>query len=220
MFESKVKKEEKRIVRDLIKVIWAFWTSPTGGFILAVSAIFLGYYQFYVSRPILMYDLNTVKLVSSLNTNNYEIKVAGKRFDNLYLTKVYLFNLGKEALSGKDVSQIDKDPIRIEVPKNAGLQHFNVDNEETTSAIATQIIPRGNDLILKFDFFNPEYQYVVNILHTNLTDGIKVTGSALDVNEIKRVFNKKELKNWLIWGLGAVYLLLIVRYVFKKMSKN
>ena len=219
MFESKVKKEEKRIVRDLIKVIWAFWTSPTGGFILAVSAIFLGYYQFYVSRPILMYDLNTVKLVSSLNTNNYEIKVAGKRFDNLYLTKVYLFNLGKEALSGKDVSQIDKDPIRIEVPKNAGLQHFNVDNEETTSAIATQIIPRGNDLILKFDFFNPEYQYVVNILHTNLTDGIKVTGSALNVNSIKRVVSGRELMYWLVWGLCLVYFILILRYIVKKKSR-
>ena len=86
MFESKVKKEEKRIVRDVVIAMWNFWTSPTGAFILAVSAMGLGYYQFYVSRPILRYDYNTVKLISSSNANDYQVIVGDEKFDDLYLT--------------------------------------------------------------------------------------------------------------------------------------
>ena len=213
MFESKVKKEEKILLRDVVRAMWEFWTSPTGAFILAVSAMGLGYYQFYVSRPILRYDLKTVKLISSSNTNDYVVDVKGKKYKDLYLTKVYLFNMGREALSGVDVSHISRDPIRIIVPKNAGMQHYNLDNEETTEAITAKILPRGDEeLVLDFDFLNPEYQYVVNILHTNQNDEIMIKGSALNVNEIKKVVSAKELKSWMLWGFGGVYLLLILRY--------
>lgn len=219
MFENRVKKEEKRIVRDVIKIIWRFWTSPTGGVILALSAIAIGYYQFYISRPILRYDLNTVKLISSQNTNDYAVVVGEKKYQDLYLTKVYLYNMGKEALSGLDVSHVGRDPIRIEIPKEAGMQHFNIDNEETTKAISAEIVPYGEDLVLNFDFLNPEYQYVVNILHTNLSDGIKVSGSALNVNSIKRAISGRELKHLLIYGLGLIYVVLILRYIIKKKIK-
>ncbi len=219
MFGSKVKKEERKLFRGFVKGIWHFWTSPTGGFILAVSAIALGYYQFYISRPILRYDLKTVKLISSKNINDYTVEVGGRKYQDLYLTKVYLFNFGKEALSGLDVSHIGRDPIRIDVSKEAGMKHFNIDNEETTKAISAEITPYGDSLVLSFDFLNPEYQYVVNILHTNLSDGIKVSGSALNVNSIKRAISDRELKRWLILGLCLVYLVLILRYIVKKKSK-
>ncbi len=220
MFESKVKKEEKKLFRDFMKAIWRFWTSPTGGFILAVSAIALGYYQFYISRPILRYDLNTVKLISSKNTNDYAVVVGGKKYQDLYLTKVYLYNFGKEALSGLDVSHVGRDPIRIEVPSEVGMQHYNIDNEETTKAISAEIMPYGESLVLNFDFLNPEYQYVVNILHTNPSYNIKVLGSALNVNGIKRAISGRELKHILILGLCLIYFILILRYVIKKRKHN
>ena len=220
MFESKVKKEEKVFIRDFMRAMWGFWTSPTGAFILAVSAIALGYYQFYISRPILRYNIVTTKLISSKNENAYKIEVDGKSFDDLYLTKVYLYNQGGEALSGGDVSRIGKDPIRIEVPKNADMKHYNIDNEETSEAITAEIVPYGEDLVLNFDFLNPQYQYVVNILHCNFSDNIKVRGSALNVNEIKKTISGRELKSMLIWGLGGVYLLLIIRYILKRVFKK
>lgn len=214
--EEQVK--ERRILRETIESIWNFWTSPTGAFILAVSAMALGYYQFYISRPILRYDTQMVKLISSSNNNDYAVDVKGKKYQDLYLTKVYLYNQGEQALSGGDVSHIGHDPIRIAVPKSAHMQHFNLDNDETTSAITAKIEPYGDDLILNFDFLNPDYQYVVNILHENPSNDIIVTGSALNVNEITRAISDKELKTWLIWGLSLLYILLIIRYVSKKLS--
>lgn len=218
--EEKKKKEEKRVARAVLNSIWNFWTSPTGAFILAVSAIALGYYQFYVSRPILRYDTEMTKLISSNNSNEYEVAVKGKKFRDLYLTKVYLFNQGEQALSGSDVSRVGHDPIRIEVPKEAGMQHFNLDNDETTGAITANVIPYGKNLILNFDFLNPDYQYVVNILHEKPTDGIVVKGSALNVNKITRAIGDREFKIWLGVGVGVLYVLLITRYVLKKVLKN
>lgn len=68
------------------------------------------------------------------------------------MTKVYLYNQGEQALSGTDVSHIGHDPIRIEVPKEALMQHYNLDNDETTNAITAKVVPYGKDLILNFDF--------------------------------------------------------------------
>lgn len=212
--------KKRHIIKDILNSIWSFWTSPTGAFILAVSAIALGYYQFYISRPLLRYETNTVKLISSNNTNKYEVDIEGHKYKNLYLTKVYLLNQGEQALSGSDVSHIGHDPIRIEIPEEAKMRHYNIDIDETTGAITAKVIPYGKDLILNFDFLNPDYQYVVNILHENPTEDIIVTGSALNVNKITRAISDRELKSWLIWGLGALYLLLIIRYVIKKVWKH
>ena len=220
MFDIIENKKETGFFSRWIKYFWAFWTSPTGAFILAVSAIALGYYQFYISRPILRYETKTVKLISSGNNNEYAVDVRGKRYKDLYLTKVYLYNQGEQALSGTDVSHIGRDPIRIEIPEDAKMQHFNLDNDETTNAISAKIIPYGENLVLNFDFLNPDYQYVVNILHENPTDKIRVKGSALNVNHITRAISDRELKTWLILGLGALYLLLIIRYVVRKLIKH
>ena len=220
MFTKEEKAKEKRFVRGAIRSIWNFWTSPEGAFILAVSAMALGYYQFYISRPILRYDTNTTKLISSSNSNNYTVDVLGKKYQDLYLTKVYLYNQGEQALSGSDVSRIGHDPIRIKVPDEAKMQHFNLDNEETTSSITAEIVPYGKDLVLNFDFLNPDYQYVVNLLHEAPNDNIIVTGSALNVSQITKAISGHELKDCLIWGLGTLYLLLIIYYIIRKWRKR
>lgn len=222
MFIKKEIKEvkERRRIRDILRSFWNFWTSPEGAFILAVSAMALGYYQFYISRPILRYDTNTVKLISSSNSNNYTVDVMGKKYQDLYLTKVYLYNQGEQALSGADVSRIGHDPIRIQVPKEAKMQHYNLDNEETTASITAEIVPYGEDLVLNFDFLNPSYQYVVNILHENSVGDFVVTGSALNVSEITKAISGRELKSCLIWGLGSLYFLLIVYYVVRKWHRH
>lgn len=54
-----------------------------------------------------------------------------------------MYNQGEQALSGTDVSHIGHDPIRIEVPKEALMQHYNLDNDETTNAITAKVVPYG-----------------------------------------------------------------------------
>ena len=100
------------------------------------------------------------------------------------------------------------------------MQHYNLDSDETTPSITADIIPYGQDLVLNFDFLNPDYQYVVNLLHEAPSDNIIVTGSALNVSQITKAINGHEFKDALIWGLGSVYLLLIIYYITRKWRRR
>lgn len=200
--------------------LWDFLTSKTGAFIIGVSAIAVGWYQFYINKPILKYDTETMTFISSQNQNDYQVKVKGKEYSDLYQTKVYLYNRGAMALSGKDVSKRGHDPIRIVVPKEAGMVHFTLDNTDTTEAITAQIDNVKGELILDFDYLNPDYQIAALILHQNPSDGIKIRGSALNVNEITREWNDKALKFWGLWFLGILYFILVVIYIIRHWKKR
>ncbi len=198
----------------VIAALWDFLTSKTGAFIIGVSAIAVGWYQFYISRPILKYDTETLNFISSQNENDYKVQVKGKEYKDLYQTRVYLYNVGASALSGSDVSKPGHDPIRLVVPKEAGMVHYTLDNTATTDAITAKINPVNDELVLDFDYLNPDYQIAVSVLHENPSDDIKITGSALNVNEITREWNDKDLKFWGLWGLGLLYFILVAVYIF------
>ena len=198
----------------VIAALWDFLTSKTGAFIIGVSAIAVGWYQFYISRPILKYDTETLNFISSQNENDYKVQVRGKDYKDLYQTRVYLYNVGASALSGSDVSKPGHDPIRLVVPKEAGMVHYTLDNTATTDAITAKINPVNDELVLDFDYLNPDYQIAVSVLHENPTDDIKITGSALNVNEITREWNDKDLKFWGLWGLGLLYFILVAVYIY------
>ena len=85
--------------KAVVSAVWNFWTSKTGAFILAVSGIAVGYYIFYISRPILKYETEKVTFISSQNDNAYSVKVKGREYQDLYLTRIYLNNKGAMALS-------------------------------------------------------------------------------------------------------------------------
>ena len=84
----------------------------------------------------------------------------------------------------------------------------------TSEAITAKITPVNDELVLDFDYLNPDYQIAVSVLHENPTDDIKISGSALNVNEITREWNDKDLKFWGLWGLGLLYFILVVVYVY------
>lgn len=213
-FSKILPRHHKSRLRQFVYSLWDFWTSKTGAFILAVSAMALGYYQFYINRPILKYETQTINFISSNNENDYKVTVKGQEYQNLYLTKVSLYNRGQLALSGSDVSKIGHDPIRIVIPKEAKVRHFNIDKNDTTNAITAKIIPQGHNLILEFDYLNPDYQVTVNILHEAPFPQFSITGSALNVNEITREWDARTIKFWGLWSLGILYLILVLVYLY------
>lgn len=199
--------------RYAARAFWNFWTSQTGAFIIGVSAIVLAWYLAYINNPILKYDTQSVSFISSANENQYKVTVRGKEYKDLYQTKVYLRNYGQQALSGRDVSKPGHDPIRIVVPEEAGMVHFVLDNTETTEAITASLTEQEGELLINFDLLNPEYQIAVAVLHEKPTTGIEIKGSALNVNEITREWDGRDLRFWGLWGLGLLYGLLVVFYV-------
>lgn len=206
--------------RELLKALWNFWTSPTGAFILAVSGIAVGYYIFYISRPILKYDTEKVTFISSLNDNDYSVSVKGQKYDDLYLTRVYLRNKGAVALSGSDVSKIGHDPIRIAASDKAGIVHYALDNTATTKAITANLENADGEIVIKFDYLNSGYQIATAILHQNPKAEFSIKGSALNVNQITKEWSDKQLKFWGLWGLGILYLILVLIYIYNHWYKQ
>ena len=206
--------------KNFIRAIWDFLTSKTGAFIIGVSAIAIGWYQFYINRPILKYDTETVTFISSQNKNDYKVNVKGKEYTDLYMTRIFLQNKGASALSGHDVSKIGHDPIRIIVPKDAKMVHYTLDNTLTSSAITSNLVPVGDDLVIEFDYLNPDYQIGASILHENPNAEFSIQGSALNVNEITREWSDKLLKFWGLWALGVLYLILVLVYVYHHWYKK
>lgn len=221
----KLFKKNNTDIKKIISAVWNFWTSKTGAFLLAVSAIVIGWYQFYINRPILKYGTETIAFISSQNQNDYEVKVKGTSYKDLYLTRVILQNKGAEALSGADVSKIGRNPIRIIVPKNAEMAHYALDNTITTPDITAALQKIDNNLIIEFDFLNSGYQIGTSILHQNPNVEFKVEGSALNVNSITKEWSERQIKYWTLWILGGLYLFLVLFYVYnhwlaKKIAKQ
>ena len=106
--------------------LWNFLTSSTMAFMLAVSAIVIGYYQFYLSRPILKYTSFTTQITSSSSPTGLNFHINGISYKNLYKSVVTLTNAGEQALSGSDVSPLGHDPIRIPIPKKVKIFAFIV----------------------------------------------------------------------------------------------
>ncbi len=206
--------------KKFLHAFWGFWTSQTGAFILAITSIAVAYYIFYVSRPILKYDTEQVTFISAQNQNDYKVMVKGVEYSDLYMTRIYLQNKGDAALSGKDVSKLGHDPIRIVIPKDAGLVHYTLDNTATTKAITAGLEEVNGNLVIDFDYLNPDYQIAASLLHKNPQAEFSVTGSALNVNEITREWSTREFKFWGLWALGVLYLILVLIYLYNHWYKK
>ncbi len=206
---------KKHRIKDMGTAFWNFLTSKTGAFIIGVSAIAIGSYQFYINKPIMEYATDTVNFISSSNDNDYKITVKDQEYSDLYMTRVTLSNNGAMALSGRDVSRIGHDPIRIVIPQDAGVVHYQVDNQLTSEAITPELQKVNGDLVMDFDFINPDNQMVVTLLHQKPDADFVIKGSALNVNSIHKQWNEKQLHRlgWVV--LGSLYIVLLLVYIYR-----
>ena len=77
-------------LKDFFQSIWNFLLSQTGTFLIGVSAIAVGTYQFYINKPILKYQTAVTNIVSSINDNEIKVTVKEKEYKDLYQTTVIL----------------------------------------------------------------------------------------------------------------------------------
>lgn len=196
-----------------LRATWNFLTSKTGAFIIGISAILVGTYQFYINKPILKYEAEHTNIVSSRNINDLKVTVKEKEYKDLYLTSMTLLNTGSQALDGDNVSKIGHDPIRIVIPPDARLVSYLVDNKDTSKSVTVKLVPYQDSLIIDFDYLNPDNQITVLLLHEKDSDDFKIVGSAVNVNSITRAWTPVQTRELVIAMLVfclAAYILLNV----------
>ena len=98
--------------------------------------------------------------------------------------------------------------------------HYTLDNTATTDAITAHLEKVGNDLVIKFDYLNPDYQIAASLLHENPDAEFTVSGSALNVNEITREWSDEAIKSYILWSLGILYSLLLLLYIYNHWKRK
>lgn len=196
--------------------LWNFLTSPTGAFLIAVSAIFIGYYQFYISRPILKYTSETTEISSASGSDDFKIHINGKDYPKIYKTELTLTNTGEDALPGSDVSAIGHDPIRIPIPPRVKVLYYGISGSGTSEDVAAKLIPVDDALIITFNYLNPDNQITVHMYSEDDYDNYEIRGSAINVNQITQAWSPKQTRRFIIrivLGIILFYTLFIYLYV-------
>lgn len=199
-----------------MRALWNFLTSPTGAFLIAVSAIFIGYYQFYISRPILKYTSETTEISSASGSDDFKIHINGKDYPKIYKTELTLTNTGEDALPGSDVSAIGHDPIRIPIPPRVKVLYYGISGSGTSEDVAAKLIPVDDALIITFNYLNPDNQITVHMYSEDDYDNYEIRGSAINVNQITQAWSPKQTRRFIIrivLGIILFYTLFIYLYV-------
>ena len=209
-----------RSIKKKFRFFIEFFFSAEGAFVIGVTGLILAYYFYYINRPILEYETVTTKIVSANNDTGISISVDGKEYKNLFMTSVVLQNSGGVGLSGKDVSPITEDPVRIIFPQSNKIVGWHIDNNQTSDEISSQLQPRENELVILFNYINPASKITVNLIHEENADDFVVKGNALNVSAInpKDEINKF---NYGCWGVFSVFcLLMYLLYAYRKKEEE
>lgn len=207
-------------IKARFRFFMEFLFSAECAFAIGVTGIILAYYFYDINRPILEYDTDTTEILSSNNDADIKVHVKGKEYKDLYLTRVTLSNSGGIGLSGKDVSPIKDDPVRIVFPPKNKIVGFHIDNNHTSDEISCRLIPSENELILEFNYINPGSRIIVNILHEKNSEEFMMQGNALNVSGIekKSEINKTICCCWVATIL--FYILMYVLYAYRKREEE
>ncbi len=212
--------EKNKRFKNFLQSIWNFLLSQTGTFLIGVSAIAVGTYQFYINKPILKYQTALTNIVSSVNDNDLKVTIKEKEYKDLYQTTVVLSNNGEQALAGEDVSKIGHDPIRIVIPKKAKVVSYILDKNQTSPEVSVKLVAIEGAIVLDFDFLNPGSQIAVTLLHEYPDTDFVIRGSALNVTSIGREWNKTEERIFIISLVSAFYIFFIAAYILRRIKRR
>lgn len=199
-----------------VQALWNFLTSSTGAFLIAVSAILIGYYQFNISRPILKYTTQTSQISETHGSGDFNIFIDGKAYKKVYKTTVVLANTGEDALSGSNISGVGHDPIRIPLPPRVKILYFGIDNVESSSDVSATLTKEDHAIIIKFNYLNPGNQIAINLYSEDDYTNFSIVGSAINVNQISQAWSSAQTRQFiigLISGIILFYALFIYLYV-------
>ena len=177
-----------------LQKLWKFLTSDSMAFLMGIVAIIIGYYQFYISRPILEYSSYTDKIISTPSSGGIKLHINGAEYQDIYKSLITLSNSGEEALSGADVSPIGHDPIRIPIPPRIKILSYNIDSESTSPEIDAQLQKIDNDIIITFSYLNPKNTIGINLFSEQDYNQYKIVGSAVGVNKILPALGQHKYK--------------------------
>jgi hypothetical protein len=171
-------------------------------FLLTPIGIVLSFYFYYKSRKFKrpVYIVKTLNLVKEKiqKIETVQILYKGEKVDNLSISKIALWNEGKETISTNDVA--NSSPIKINIKDGLEILEAEIIYQKNISNdFKIEINEDYKFLLVKFDFFDFEEGVVLKIFHTGSSSSdLFLSGTVKSVKKITRkeinylptIFNK------------------------------
>ena len=157
---------------------------------LAVTGIIISLYLYQVSKreKLPVFNMKSFNLLSSQVTKveGLEFSYKGRDIDNLTLTKIALWNQGKEPINSDDIAPQDKLKV-VAIGDTSILEHEVIFVPNPVNNFKTSVNSDCKTISLSFDYFHFNEGIVISLYHTGKSsDDIKITGTIKGVNEIKQ----------------------------------
>ncbi|MBJ8205611.1 hypothetical protein JDS91_30785 [Bacillus cereus] len=127
----------------------------------------------------LVYQCKSLKVIGtdSITPNEIEITYKGKKVPRVIMTKITIWNVGKETINGSDI--VNDDNLRLEIDKNEEIISLNIINKTRDVNKFTSFLDAksNNTAILTFDYLDPNDGVTLEILHTDWKWNPKIKGS-------------------------------------------
>lgn len=156
--------------------------------LLAIIGIVLSFYFYFKSKKnkIPIYIARSINLVreSIKKIETVEILYAGNKIENLSITKVAIWNDGRDTISFVDVAHAD--PLKICIDKEYDILDAEILFQRNSANDFNLLISNDKkSVLIKFDFFDFEEGVIIQLAHTgNSSDDIKLLGTIKSVKKI------------------------------------
>ena len=138
------------------------------------------------------FEENSNTIIEGLNKSldGLEVHYKGTVQERITVTKVVFWNDGKETIDKSDM--VEKDPLRIEIPKSIGVLDVQVIDVSSNSNSVTLgvVITAENEITypLNFEYLDQNEYFVVQIIHNGTSqEQLEIKGKIKGVKNIEKV---------------------------------
>nr|DAZ72511.1 MAG TPA: hypothetical protein [Caudoviricetes sp.] len=172
--------------------------------LLAIVSIITGIFFYYKSKRIKQptYAIKTSKLITEKIgcISNMDILYSGNKINNLSITKIALWNAGKDTINKEDIAS--SAPLTVQInPKYRILDCSIIYQKDERNNFDIEISKDKTNVLINFEYFDYEEGIVLQIFHTgNTSDDISIEGKIKSVKTITRkgttnLYKKQSTKN-------------------------
>lgn len=158
--------------------------------ILAVIGIVLTFYFYYKSNkrkePLYCIVTNNLITESIPRINKFSILYSGLEIKNLSISRIAIWNKGKEPIRASDIAV--NAPITVKIDDKFQILDCNIIfKKHKVNDFKTKISNDKKSIIVSFDYFDFEEGLIMEVFHTgNTSNDLQVNGKIISVKEIRR----------------------------------
>ncbi|CAL2083489.1 conserved hypothetical protein [Tenacibaculum dicentrarchi] len=172
--------------------------------LLAISSIVVSYLLYLKSKKSKKptYIIKSFNLVKEKVSKIEQVKILydEKVINNLTVSKLSLWNKGKETIDSSDIAP--KDKIRIDIAKNHKILNANIIyQKKIANNFSLNLNKSQSSLKIDFDYFHFNEGVVIELYHTGTSSSeLELNGTIKGVKEIQKGEIKKDYLIDLVYG--------------------